>query len=148
MTIALLFSLETCIVQIQTVWVNVACTKRLFNLSAEAIINVRNARLCVKRAIFPLKNKQIPFFLSLGQGVYVFEESPKSIQEVIGDVYCPGKYCFNREKCESIGGYVTTPRSIYGCGKCGAWLFLHEVPFPFTGARKDDKNRQNTLFLC
>ena len=61
MTIALLYSLETCIVQIQSVWVNIACTKTLFNLSTEAIINVRNARLCVKCAIFLLKNKQIPF---------------------------------------------------------------------------------------
>ena len=31
---------------------------------------------------------------------------------LIGDVFCPGKYCFNREKCESVGGYVTTRRSI------------------------------------
>ena len=59
-------------------------------------------------------------FLSIGPGVYIFEESPKSIQDVIGDVYCPGKYCFKTEKCESLGGYVTTPRSIYGCGKCRA----------------------------
>ena len=33
------------------------------------------------------------------------------------------------EKCETIGGYVTTPRSNYGCGKCGAWLFVHKVLF-------------------
>ena len=69
------------------------------------------------------------FFLSFGAGVYLFEESAKTIQGVIGDVYCPGKYCLKREKCESFGGYVTTPRSIYGCGKCGAWLFVHKVPF-------------------
>ena len=69
------------------------------------------------------------FFLSLGQGVYFFEESPKSDQDIIGDVYCPGKYCSNSEKCESFGGYVTTPRCIYGCGKCGVWLFVHKVPF-------------------
>ena len=67
------------------------------------------------------------FCLSFGQGVSIFEKSPKSIQDVIGDVYCPGKYCSNREKCEPLGGYVTTPRSIYGCGKCGAWLFVHPV---------------------
>ena len=60
MTIALSFSVETCIVRIQSVWVNFACTKRLFNLSAEAIINVRNARRCVRCAIFLLKNKQTP----------------------------------------------------------------------------------------
>ena len=69
------------------------------------------------------------FFLSLGPGVYNFEEIPKSYQDVIGDVYCPGEYCLNREKCKSIGGYVTTPRSIYGCDICGAWLFVHKVPF-------------------
>ena len=63
------------------------------------------------------------FFLSLGQGVYIFEEGLKSVQEAIGDVYCPGKFCLNTEKCKSIGGYVTTPRSIYSCGKYGAWLF-------------------------
>ena len=61
MTITPLFSLGMGIVPIQSVWVNFACTKRLFNLSAEAIINDRNARLCVKGAIFLLKIKQIPF---------------------------------------------------------------------------------------
>ena len=68
----------------------------------------------------PFEDQTKSFFLSLGQGVYIFEESPKSVQDVIADVYGPGKYCSNREKCESLGGYVTTPRSIYACGKCGA----------------------------
>ena len=128
MTIALLFSMETCFVQIQSVWINFACTRRLFKLSAEAIINARNARLCVRCAIFLLKIKQFPFLLSLVQGVYIFEESRKSVQVVIGEVYCPRKYCPNRENCESLVGYLTTPRSIYACGKCGAWFFVHKVP--------------------
>ena len=34
-----------------------ASTKRLFNLLAEAIINVRNVGLCARCAIFLLKNK-------------------------------------------------------------------------------------------
>ena len=61
MTIAPLFSLHTCIVQIQSVQVNFVRTKRLFNLSAEAIINVRHARLCAMCAIFFLRIKRIPF---------------------------------------------------------------------------------------
>ena len=69
------------------------------------------------------------FFLSLGQGVYILEDNPKSVQDVIGDVYCPGEYCSNREKCEALGGYVTTPRSIYAYVKCGGCLFVHKVPF-------------------
>ena len=69
------------------------------------------------------------FFLSLRLGVYIFEETPKSIQDIIGGVFCPSKYCFNREKCEPLDGYVTTPRSIYGCGKRGACLSVHKLPF-------------------
>ena len=88
------------------------------------------------------------FFLSLCQGVDIFEENRKSVQDVIGDVFCPGKYCSNREKCESTGCYVTTPRSIYGCGKCGAWLFVQKVPFMLqehVKTIKTDKTRFSLL---
>ena len=74
----------------------------------------------------------------------MFEERPKLFLDVIGDVYCPCKYCFNREKCEPLDGYVTTPRSIYGCGKCGAWLFVHKAPFTLqehVRTTKADKTR-------
>ena len=105
--------------------------KKPLNLSAEAIINVPNARLCARCALFVLKMKQIPFPWRFFKGVYSFEENPKSIQDVIGDMYCPGKHWSNRENCESLGGYVTMPRSIFGCGKCGAWLFVHKVPLRY-----------------
>ena len=78
---------------------------------------------------FPFEGQRMSFFLSLGQGAYIFEGSAKPIQDVIGDVFCPGKYCSKREKCESLDGYVTNPRPIFACGKCGAWLFVHKVPF-------------------
>ena len=136
-----------CIVQIQSVWVNFACTKRLFNLSAEAIINVRNACLFVKCAIL-FEEQTNSFFLSLGQGVYIFEESPKSIQDVIGDVFCPGEFCFNREKCKSIDGYVTTPKFIYGCNHCGAWLFVHKVPFKLQRHVKTTKTDKTRFFFA
>ena len=99
--------------------------------------------VCPVRNI-PFEDQTNSFFLSPGQRVYIFEESPKSVQDVIGDVYCPGKLCSSRMKCESIGGYVTTPRSIYGCGKCGAWLFVHKVPFMLqehVNTTKTDKTR-------
>ena len=108
---------------------------------------------------FPLEDQKNSFFLSFGQRVYIFEESPKSFQDVIGDVCCPGKHCSNREKCESLDGYVTTSRSIYGCGNCGAWLFVHKVSFMlqeyvettkldkscFFFAEKDDLGTQRTI---
>ena len=96
----------------------------------------------------PFENQTNSFFLSLGQRVYIFEESPKSFQDVIGDVYCPGKYCSNKKKGESPGGYVTTPRCIYACGKCGAWLFVHKVPFMLqehVKTTKTDKTRFSLL---
>ena len=99
-------------------------------------------------ANIPFEEQTISFFLSCGQAVYFFEESPKSIQDVIGDVYCSGKYCFNREKCESLGGYVTTPRSIYGCGKCGAWLFVHKVPFMLQEHVKTTQTDKTRFFLA
>ena len=103
--------------------------------------------VCQVRNI-PFEDQTISFFLSLGPGVYIFEENPKSVQDVIGDVYCPGEFCLNREKCKSIGGYVTTPRSIYGCGKCGAWLFVHKVPFKIQEHVKTTKTDKTRFFFA
>ena len=75
--------------------------------------------VCQVRNI-PFEDQTISFILSFGESTYTFEESPKSIQDVIGDVYCPGEYCFNRENCKALDGYVKNPRSIYGFGNCGA----------------------------
>ena len=94
------------------------------------------------------EEQTISFFLSLGHGVYIFEESPKSVQDVIGDVYCSGKYCSNRSKCEFIGGYVTTPRSIYGCRICGAWLFVHKVLFMLQEHVKRTKTDKTRFFFA
>ena len=63
-------------------------------------------------------------------------------------MYCPGKYCLNREKCESIGGYVITPRSIYGCGKCEAWLFVHKDPFTLQEHVKTTKTDETRFFFA
>ena len=103
--------------------------------------------VCQVRNI-PFEDQRNSFFLSLGQGVYIFEESLKSVQGVVGDVYCPGKYCSNREKCESIGGYVTTPRSICGCGNCGTWLFVQKIPFMLQEHVKTTKTDKTRFFFA
>ena len=102
--------------------------------------------MCQVRNI-PFEDQTKSFFLSLGQGVYIFEESLKSFQDVIGDVHCPGINCSNRENWESLGGYVTTPRSIYACGKCGARLFVHKVPFMLQEHVKATKTDKTRFFL-
>ena len=148
MTIALLFSLGTCTVQIQSVWLNFACTKMTFqSLGRGDYLCPQCESVCQVRSI-PFEDQRNSFFLSLGQGVYIFEENPKSVEDVLGDVHCPGKYCSNREKCESPGGYVTTPRSVYACGKCGAWLFVHKVPFMLQEHLKTTKTDKTRVFFA
>ena len=104
--------------------------------------------VCVPGAQYSFWRSKKILFLSLGRGVYIFEENPKSVQVVFGDVFCPGKYCSNREKCESLGGYVTTPRSIYACGKCGVWLFVHKVPFMLQEHVKTTKTAKTRFFFA
>ena len=81
-----------------------------------------------------------------GQEINISEESPKSVQDVIGDIFRPGRYCSNSEKCESVRGYVKTPRSIYACGKCGASLFVHKVPFLLQEHVKKTKTDKTRCF--
>ena len=105
------------------------------------------ASVCQVRNIL-FEDQTNSFFLSLGQGVYIFEWTPKSIQDVFGDVFCPGKYCFSREKCKSLDGYVTTPGSNYGCGRCGAWLFVQKVLFMLEEHLKTTKRDKTRFFFA
>ena len=97
---------------------------------------------------FPFEDQKNSFFSSFNQGVHIFEESPKSTQDVIGDVYCPCEYCLNREKSEFLCGYVTTSRSIYGCGKFGARLFVHKFPFMLQEQVKTTKTNKTRFFFA
>ena len=120
--------------------------KGLFNLSAEAIINARNAHLCVRCGLFFLKIKQIPFSCRLVKGLAFLKRIQNSFTMSLEMLYCPCEYCLNREKCKSIGGYVTTPRSIYGCDTCGAWLFAQKVHFTLQEQVKTTKTDKTRFF--
>ena len=102
------------------------------------------ASVCQMRYIL-FEDQTIFFLLSLGQGFYIFEDTPKSIQAAIGDVYCPGKYWSNKEKCESLDGYVISVRSIYSCGNCGSWLFVHKVLFTLQEHVKTTKHTKHAF---
>ena len=105
-------------------------------------------RVCVSGAQYSFwRSKKFRFLVALARGLH-FWRDPKSVQDVIGNVYCPGKYCSIREKCESIGGYVTTARSIYGCGQCGAWLFVHKVLFMLQEHVKTTKTDKTRFFFA
>ena len=70
------------------------------------------------------------------------------MQDVIGEMYCPGENCLNREKCESLGVYVTTPRSFHVCGKCRAWLFVYKVTFMLQEHVKMTKTDRTHFFFA
>ena len=48
--------------------------------------------------------------------------------EAIGDVYCSNKIC-NGKTNLLPDARKDTPRSIYGCKKCGAWPVVHSAFF-------------------
>ena len=85
-------------------------------------------------------------FLTSDQGVYILEKSPKLIQDVIGDVCRPEKYCFNRKNFELFDGYVTTDTSIYGSEKCGAWFFLDKIFLRDNSTQTRRKQTKHSFF--
>ena len=95
---------------------------------------------------FSRSNKFL-FLVAWSRGSH-FEENPKSVQDVIGDLNCPGEFCSNRENCKSIGGYVTTPTSIFACDNCGAWLFVQKVPFKLQEHVKTTKTDKTRFFFA
>ena len=126
---------------------NFCLHKKTFQSLGRSDYHVRNVGLCARSAFF-FEDQMNSFSLSVGPGVCIFEENPKSIQDVIGNVYCPGKYCSNRENCGSLDGFVTTPRSIYCCGNCGAWLFVHKVAFTLEEHLKTTKTVKTCFFFA
>ena len=102
--------------------------------------------VCQVRNI-PFEDQTNSFFLSLRQGVFIFEESPKSVQDALGDVHCPDRYCSNKEKCESLAGYVTTLKSKYACGECGAWFFFTKFFLCYKSTLKQQKQTKYAFSL-
>ena len=105
-------------------------------------------RVCFPDAQYSFRRpNKLLFHAAWSKGLH-FSRDPKSIQDVIGDVYCPGKYCFNGKNCQSLDGYVTTPRFSYGSGNCGAWLFVHKVPFVLQEHVKTTKTEKTRFFFA
>ena len=146
MTIALLFSLGTCNVQIQSVWVNFACTQRLFNLLVESIINFRNVGLSVKCAIFILKNKKLLFLVACSRSLQFWRESKVSS-------ICYWRCLLSwqvlfRQREMRISWRLRNNSEIHLClWKVWNLVVCSRSSFYVTRARKYDKNRQNRFFL-
>ena len=101
--------------------------------------------MCQVRNI-PFEDQTNSFFLSFGPGVYILKRIKNQFKMLLE--MCIVLTCsLNSEKCESIGGHLTTPRSIYGCGNCGARLFVHKVLFTLQEHVKTTKTDKTRFFF-
>ena len=72
----------------------------------------------------PFEEETNWFFLKFGQGIFNFVDTEKSIQDVIGDVYCPT--CPN-EKCVFLS--TNKISSFYDCKKCKSCSDMLNISF-------------------
>ena len=86
------------------------------------------ASVCHVRNI-PFKDQKNSFFVVVWSRGLHFSRKSKFNSRYYRRCVLSAWYCLNREKCESLGIYETTPRFPYSAGKCGAWLFVHKAPF-------------------
>ena len=103
------------------------------------------ASKCQVRSI-SFENQTNSFLLMCDQVQQIFEQKQRSMKDVIGDIHCFGRYCFNngynRQKCEFS---VNTPRSIRSSGTYGA---VSQSKTHDKRAHEDIKHRWNTIPFC
>ena len=72
------------------------------------------ARPRARWGVFPLKNKRLRFFLKCDRGVFKFEETQESIEDITGDILCPEKY-YSRQRCVYVHAWKEDDRN---CNEC------------------------------
>ena len=100
--------------------------------------------MCQVRNI-PSEDPTNPLFLTFGPGVYFLKRVQNQFKKLLEISFVLASMV-SREKCEYLDGYVTTPRSISGCAKCGAWLFVQQVPFTLQEHVKTTKTDKMRFF--
>ena len=146
MTMALLFPLGTCIVQTQSVPAKFTCTKRVFNLSAEAIISIRNTRLCVRCSFFILNMKQKPSHCHLAKGLHFWRES-KINSRCYWRCLLSWQVLFQRRKMRISWQLCKNSKIHLWLWKVCSLVVCPQSSVFVTSARKNDENRQKILFL-
>ena len=114
---------------------------------AEAIINVRIVGLCAKCAIFLLKNKQIPFFVAWSGGLH-FWKQPKIISRCYWRCLLSWQVLFQQREMGIFWWLCNNSEIHLGLWKVWSLDVCSQSSFYVTRTRKDNKNRQNTFFLC
>ena len=104
-------------------------------------------RVCVPVAQNSFWRSNEILFLSFDQRVYIFEQSPKSIEDVFEDVYCPGKVLSQQREIPTSWRLCKNSEVHFWLCKVWSLVVCSQSSFYLTRARKDIKNWQNTRFL-
>ena len=121
--------------------------KRLFNLPAEAIINVRNARLCSGCAIFFSRSNKFLFLVVWSRGLHFWRES-KIISGCDWSCLLSWQVLSQQREMRIYWWLCNNSEIHLGFWKVWSLVVCSQSSFYVTRARKDNKNIQNTLFVC
>ena len=121
--------------------------KGLFILLAEAIINVRTVGLCARCATFFWRSNKLLFLVAGSKGLHFWRE-PKINSRCYWRYLMSWRVLFQQRELR-ISWWLCNNSEIYLClWKMWSLIVCPQCSFFVTRARKDDKNRQNTFFLC
>ena len=147
MTIALLFSLETCIIQIQSVQVDFACTKN-FSISRQKRLSMPAMRVCVSGARYSFwRSKKFLFLVTWPRGLHFWRE-PKISSICYWRCLLSWQVLSQQREMRIYWWLCNNPEIHLWLWKVWGLVVCSQSPFLITRARKDNKNRQNSLFLC
>ena len=147
MTIALLFSLGTCIVQIQRVWVNFACTKN-FSISRQERLSMPAMRVCESGAQNSFwRSKKLLFLVVWSWGLHFWRES--KIKSKCHWRCVLSRRVLSQQKEMQIYWWLCNNSEIH------LWLWqlwslvvCSQSSFQVTRARKNDKADQTRFFFA
>ena len=121
--------------------------KRLFNPPVEAIFKVRNAGLCAKCTIIFLKITQIFFLVVWPRGFSILKRVHNQIKTLLEMSIVLASIVLTESNANVL---TVSNNSETHLWSWKLWILVvgSKSSFYVTGARKDDKNRQNMLSLC
>ena len=146
MTMALLFSLGTCIIQIQSLWVNLPGQKD-FSISWQKQLSVSAMFVCVLGAQYSFwtSNKSL-FLVAWPRGLH-FWRATKISSWCYWRCVLSWQILFQQRQMR-ISWWLCNNSEIHLClWKKWRLVVFSESSFCVTRARKNDRNRRNAFFL-
>ena len=105
------------------------------------------ASVCQVRNIL-FEDQTNSFFCRLAKGFTFLKRAQNHFKMLLEMSIVLASIVPTERNASLLGGYVATPRSIYGCEKRGAWLFVHKVRFMLQEHVKTTKTDKTRFFFA